>query len=165
MKRWIGLAALVLIVGISFSGQEIVNIGPQKAFEMVKEPSTFLIDVRSVAEYVLIGHPVMALNIPLSFWSETEATFVPNENFVQDLKARFKAEDTILFICRSGGRSLRAAQAAREAGFAKVFSLSEGFEGAADDKGYRTIGGWKNSGLAYTFKSDPQLAYKPKTGK
>jgi rhodanese-related sulfurtransferase len=147
--------ALVLTAG----AQEVPSITPQKAYEMVKQPATYIVDVRSVAEYYLVGHPEMAVNIPLMFWSETEARFVPNQSFMSDLKARFKTDDTLVFICRSGGRSLKAAAAAKAAGFEKSLNLAEGFEGEMDAKGYRTVAGWKNS-LPYTYKIDPALAYK-----
>ena len=81
--------------------QEIENIGPRQAFEQAQQPSTYLIDVRSVAEYDFIGHPPMAYNIPLSFWDEGGQKLVANERFVQDLKVRFKPEDRLIFICRS----------------------------------------------------------------
>jgi cyclophilin family peptidyl-prolyl cis-trans isomerase/rhodanese-related sulfurtransferase/catechol 2,3-dioxygenase-like lactoylglutathione lyase family enzyme len=151
----------ILFAGLSAAaaGQEIESVGPMKAFDLLKNPSTFLVDVRSVAEYVLIGHPDQAFNVPITFWSETGAAFEPNEGFIDDLKARFKPDDTLIFICRSGGRSLRAAQAARKAGFAKTVNIVQGFEGEMDDAGHRTVGGWRNSGLPWTYKIDLKLAY------
>ena len=151
-------AAFALVV--PSSGQDIVNVGPQKALELLAAPHTFLVDVRSAADYVFVGHPVKAYNVPLSFWSETEQKLVPNEHFVQDLRARFQADDKLIFMCRSGGRSLRAAQAAQGAGFKKVVNVTDGFEGKKDDQGRFTIGGWKPAGLPYTYDIDPALAYK-----
>lgn len=152
---WIGAALLAAAA----AGQEIENVDPAKAFELLKNPTTFLVDVRSVAEYVLVGHPDQAYNVPLTFWSENRAAFEPNEKFVEDLKARFKPEDTLIFICRSGGRSRRAAEAAGKAGFGKVVNTSQGFEGELDAAGHRTVGGWKSAGLPWTYKVDPKLAY------
>ncbi len=159
------LAAALAVPAAIALGQDIENVTPQKALDLIREPGTFLVDVRSVAEYVLVGHPVRAHNIPLTFWSETEQKLVPNDNFVQDLRTRFKAQDILVFICRSGGRSIRAAQAAREAGYARVINVKEGFEGKKDDKGYFSIGGWKPAGLPYTYEVDPELAYKPAQAK
>jgi rhodanese-related sulfurtransferase len=161
--RVIGTLGLVLILpalsAVPAMSQDIEAVSPARAFELIKAPGTYLVDVRSVAEYVLVGHPEMAYNVPITFWSEDEARFVVNPNFLEDLTARFEKEDALIFICRSGGRSLRAARAARGAGYAKVYHLAEGFEGALDEKGYRTVGGWKNS-LPYTYKIDPKLAYR-----
>jgi rhodanese-related sulfurtransferase len=162
MKKPFLFLALAGLLAAAAIGQDIETVTPRQAFERLQVPGTFLVDVRSVAEYVLVGHPPMAWNVPFAFWSETEAGFtVPNDDFVKDLKARFKPEDTLVFICRAGGRSLRAARAALAAGFPKVVNLGEGFEGGVDDKGLRTVGGWRNSGLPFTYDIDPQKAYAP----
>jgi rhodanese-related sulfurtransferase len=162
MKMHLTAIALVaLILAAAAAGAEIETVTPKQAFERLQAPGTFLVDVRSVAEYVWVGHPEMGWNVPLSFWSESEAKLVPNPDFIKDLKARFKLEDTLLFICRSGGRSLQAAQAAAEAGFLKAVNVGQGVEGGADEKGLRTVGGWKNSGLPFTYGLDPQKTYAP----
>ena len=161
MKKYVFIIiAAALALNVPSPGQDIENVGPQQALDRLATPRTFLVDVRSVAEYVFVGHPVKAYNVPISFWSETEQTFTPNDRFVPDLRARFQADDTLIFICRSGGRSLRAARAARGAGFKKVVNVTDGFEGKKDDQGRFTIGGWKPAGLPYTYDVDPALAYK-----
>jgi cyclophilin family peptidyl-prolyl cis-trans isomerase/rhodanese-related sulfurtransferase len=154
------IIAAALALNVPSSGQAIENVGPQQALDRLAAPRTFLVDVRSVAEYVFVGHPVKAHNVPLSFWSETEQKLIPNDHFVADLQARFQVDDTLIFMCRSGGRSLRAAQAAQGAGFKKVVNVTDGFEGKKDDQGRFTIGGWKPAGLPYTYDVDPALAYK-----
>jgi len=160
----VGILALAPALSLpQAGGGDIESVSPAKAYEMLQAPGTFLVDVRSVAEYVLTGHPEMAYNVPLMFWSEDEAAFVANPNFVPDLAARFKKEDSLLFICRAGGRSLKAARAAQEAGYAKVTNVAEGFEGGVDEKGRRTVGGWKNS-LPYTYTVEPRLAYRKSAG-
>jgi rhodanese-related sulfurtransferase len=140
-------------------GGDVESVSPGKAYEMLQAPGTFLVDVRSVAEYCLVGHPEIAYNVPITFWSEEEARFVANADFLEDLKARFKMEDTLLFICKGGGRSRKAAEMAKAAGFEKAINIGEGFEGEADEKGLRTKNGWKNS-LPYTYTVEPRLAYK-----
>jgi rhodanese-related sulfurtransferase len=160
MMKAISLAAaLVLLPGWILSAQDIPALSPGEALEMAKNPGTYIIDVRSIAEYVLIGHPTDAFSIPLTFWNEKTQTFEKNGNFVQDIQERFRKSDALVFICRSGGRSLRAAGDAFQAGFAKVYSVNEGFEGEKDENGHRTVGGWKNRGLPYTHDVNPSLAY------
>ena len=66
----------------------------------------------------------------------------------------------LLRCCRSGGRSLRAARLAREAGFAEVSSVKDSFEGRPDADGLRTVDGWKNSGLPYTYEVRKELMYQ-----
>ena len=155
----IGLVLLVGATGVL--AQDIPGVDAKKAYEMAQSPATFIVDVRSVAEYVWVGHPDIAYNVPFAFWDDQKRSLVLNQSFAEDLKARFKLEDTLLFLCRAGGRSRRAAEAARAAGFLKVFNIQDGFEGGPDEQGHWTVGGWKNSGLPYTYKVDPALAYKP----
>jgi protein-arginine deiminase len=128
---------------------------------MLEQPSTYLVDVRTIAEYVFVGHPEMAFNIPLLFWSEMEQKMTTNKNFIQDIKSRFEEKDVLIFICRSGGRSLGAATLASRAGFLNVSSIKEGFEGEKDEKGYRTVDGWKNRNLPYTYQLKKELVYRP----
>ena len=108
---------------------------------MLEQPATYPVDVRTIAEYVFVGHPEMASNTPLLFWSEMEQKFTPNENFMQDINSQFEENDVLIFICRSGERGLGAAKLAYKAGFLYVFSIKEGFEGEKDKKGYRTVDG------------------------
>jgi rhodanese-related sulfurtransferase len=152
----LGAAVLAAAAG----GRPVESVDPAKAYELLKAPSTYLVDVRSIAEYVLVGHPEPAFNIPYTFWSEKPATFEPNAGFIQDLKSRFKPEDRLLFICRSGGRSLRAAQEAAAAGFVKAVNVTQGVEGEMDAAGHRTVGGWKGAGLPWTYKVDPEKQYR-----
>jgi len=156
------LGLLLIVFTACVSSEEIQEITPQQAFQMVEKESTYLIDVRSIAEYVFIGHPEMAYNVPLSFWSEMDQAFVPNQNFVEDIKKRFNPEDDLVFICRSGGRSMRAAQLMSDAGYTSVFNVNEGFEGRKDENGYRTLEGWKNRNLPYVYDQIDELRYKYK---
>lgn len=151
----------IMLLSVLGGAQGIQNVTPRQALDLTKEPATYIVDVRSVAEYVLVGHPAMAVNIPISFWDERQREFVPNDNFLKDLKSRFKPEDRLIFMCRGGGRSMQAAKRALGAGFQKVLNITEGFEGPSDEKGYHTKGGWKNSGLPYTYQVDDKLAYHP----
>jgi len=161
MRKFLGLGWFVITcLAATVAGQEVESLDPARAFGRLKTPSTFLVDVRSVAEYVLVGHPEAACLVPMTFWNESRAAFEPNENFIDDLKARFKPDDTLIFICRSGKRSLQAAEAARKAGFHKTAHVDQGFEGELDAAGRRTIGGWKNSRLPWTYQIDPKLTYQ-----
>ena len=47
-----------------------------------------------------------------------------------------------------------------DSGFLKVFNVKEGIEGKKDENGYRTIEGWKNRGLPYTYKLKAELVYR-----
>jgi rhodanese-related sulfurtransferase len=141
------------------SSQEIKDISSAEAFNLLKEPDTYLIDVRSIAEYVFVGHAPMAHNIPLTFWDEQKQDFVLNETFIEDVQIRFKTDDRLIFICRSGDRSKRAALKARKAGFPQVLNITRGFEGEKNAEGYRIVNGWKNS-LPYTYDLNKNLIYR-----
>jgi rhodanese-related sulfurtransferase len=73
-----------------------------------------ILDVRTQEEYLYIGHPAMAWNIPLFFqsyeWDTIKNHFPmkPNPDFMKQIKSVFQMEDIILVTCRSGGRSAMA---------------------------------------------------------
>lgn len=149
------------------------DLTPAAAYEMVqKNAHAFIIDVRTRPEYVLIGHPTVAYLVPIKFWTGKYTSkgygMATNKNFAADLKAKFNpTTDTLIFMCRSGARSCAAAEAAVKGGWPadKVYNLLGGFEGDKDKNkasafhGQRTMGGWKNEGLPWTYKVDPKLAY------
>ena len=160
MKKIVmSVICLVIISGSLFS-QGVKEISPQEAFEMAKKTNVYLIDVRTIAEYVYVGHPETAYSLPILFWDEKEQAQVRNENFLRDLTSKFKKEDTLVFICRSGNRSPVTARMAVGAGFQDVFNVPEGFEGKKDEKGYRTVNGWKNRNLPYTYKLEAKYLYR-----
>jgi rhodanese-related sulfurtransferase/sulfur carrier protein ThiS len=149
------------------------------AYELLKKNAvkTFFIDVRTRGEIAFIGMPSVAdANIPFKFtgkkykWSDKKNNFkmTPNSNFVVDVTKRLQQKglsknDKILVMCRSGGRSAKAADALTEAGFTQVFSIIDGFEGdsvkSGDHKGKRTVNGWKNSNLPWSFSLDKNKMY------
>jgi rhodanese-related sulfurtransferase len=131
-----------------------------------------VLDVRTFEEYVLIGHAEMAANVPLAFptynWDANKGNYsiAINTDFIAHAKERFQLDDTILAMCRSGGRSAMAVNALAKAGFTKVYNIIDGFEGdKVDDPesiyhGMRMRNGWKNS-VPWTYKLDPQLVWLP----
>ena len=135
--------------------------------------SVKILDVRTPAEYVFVGHAPMAVNIPILFFKnefdkEKNKPLMPlNEKFVAEVKKKFKETDTILVMCRSGGRSAKAVNLLAEAGFKNVYNIVDGFEGDKLDiegsynKGKRLVNGWKNSGAPWTYELDSKLLYLP----
>jgi rhodanese-related sulfurtransferase len=132
-----------------------------------------IIDVRTPAEYLFVGHAPMAVNIPIRFLGDTYTTeamkpVMPiNDNFIAEVKKRFKKTDTILVMCRSGGRGATAVDLMAEAGFQKVYNIIDGFEGdklkdpASYHNGKRILNGWKNSGAPWTYKLEQDQVYVP----
>ena len=92
--------------------------------------------------------------------------FVRNPKFVSDVQDYVSAmggsRDTeIILICRSGSRSTAAANLLAQAGFTRVWSVVDGFEGSTGKRGHRTVGGWRNEALPWTYRIDPSQAYVP----
>ena len=149
----------------------------REAYEMWKaDPEGIkVLDVRTFEEYVLIGHAEMAANVPLAFptynWDAGKGNYsvVINAEFVAQAKERFKLDEPILVMCRSGGRSAMAVNALAKAGFTKVHNIIDGFEGdKVDDPeslyhGKRMRNGWKNAS-PWTYKLDPKLVWLPSEG-
>jgi len=63
---------------------------------------------------------------------------------------------TIILMCRSGKRSAKAASLMYKAGYTKVYTVVDGFEGDKSHdvatKGQRVVNGWKNAGLPWSYK-------------
>ncbi len=146
-----------------------------EAYEMWKAnpEKVTILDCRSVEEYTYVGHAPMALNIPskmntLKFNAETKAyDMTDNPDFEVQMKKRFKPEDTIAIMCRSGHRSAASVERLAKIGFTNVYNITDGFEGDVlkDPESYfqgkRVLNGWKNSGAPWTYALDPKLVYSP----
>lgn len=141
-----------------------------EAYEKWKaEPDSItVLDVRTLEEYIFVGHATMSQNIPLYYqtddWNAERGRYnmQPNPDFVSQVKQVASTGDTILVMCRSGGRGAMAVNQLAEAGFSQVYNIVDGMEGdAVDDEesvfqGQRLKNGWKNSGLPWSYEIDPQ---------
>ena len=122
---------------------------PQEAWELLRiAPGTTLIDVRSRAEIDFNGAPVGAVHVEWQSWPG----WVANPHFLPQLRQAVDPEALLLFLCRSGLRSHKAATLATEAGLAACYNVLEGFEGDLDKgTGHRNeLNGWKKRGLPWT---------------
>lgn len=121
---------------------------PREAWEVLQHaPGSRLIDIRSRAELDWIGRIPNAIEIE---WQTYPGKQV-NPYFVAELKRAADPESLLLFICRSGIRSLAAATEATKAGFPNCYNVLEGFEGDKDANGRRgTVGGWRLAGLPWS---------------
>ena len=121
---------------------------PREAWEVWQQaPGARLIDVRSRAELDWVGRIPNAIEIE---WQNYPGKQL-NPYFIIELKRAVDHESLLLFICRSGVRSLAAATAATAAGFPNCFNVLEGFEGDKDANGRRgSIGGWRLAGLPWS---------------
>ena len=127
-----------------------------------------VLDVRTTEEYLYVGHAPMAWNVPLMSqtyeWDAEKQYFkmLPNPEFISQVMGFAKPSNTILVMCRSGGRSAMAVNKLAEAGFTNVYNITDGMEGdAVKDPdnvfaGQRLKNGWKNSGSPWTYQADPE---------
>ncbi|AUZ36198.1 sulfurtransferase [Arthrobacter sp. PGP41] len=124
------------------------DLTPQEAWEKL-EQGAILVDVRTEGEWAHIGIPDTKAteNDPL-FIQWTFPGGIPNPDFITDLSRQAPEDKSteLVFLCRSGQRSIAAAMAATQAGFTS-YNVLEGFEGEPDRYGERTVNGWKNRGL------------------
>jgi rhodanese-related sulfurtransferase len=132
----------------------VENVAPAQTWEALQaDEDAQLVDVRTDVEWTFVGLPDLkaagkqTLLIP---W-QVYPTMQLNGSFEENLRAAgLTAEHKIYFICRSGARSMAAAEAARSAGFPHVFNVADGFEGPPDVEGHRgTTAGWKADGLPW----------------
>ncbi|MGO1318463.1 MAG: rhodanese-like domain-containing protein [Cellulomonadaceae bacterium] len=125
------------------------DLTPQQAWELLeKNPDAVLVDVRTDGEWRTIGVPDTTGAGHTPRFIEWNTAQGPNPDFLTELRSADTNPDApVLFLCRSGVRSVAAAQAATAAGYTQAYNILEGFEGAVDAQGARTIDGWRNDGL------------------
>ena len=121
---------------------QVKEVSPTQAWEMLQNEQAVLVDVRTEQELPDDGQPDLSqtggefFNIPWRLAPEFRA----NPFFMQSLKEKVSPQSVLLFLCRSGGRSYEAAQAAMAEGYAQSYNVIGGME--AEE-------GWKASGLAW----------------
>ena len=112
-----------------------ININAIDAFDfLTKEIDSHLIDTRSDLEWKTTGIPDLS--------SINKETYLVNwgpvldqsffEQYKKFLLFNFMKKDSLFFICRSGSRSLMAAQLAIKFGFKNSFNIFEGFYNESD---------------------------------
>lgn len=156
-------------------------LNPQEAYDlkMSKPDEVIFIDARSLAEVRFTGMPETAdVNIPYTFTTSQwkmkrdgiHGTFKRRNNYyfteaIENYIAahNFSKDTSIIIQCTSGIRAPYAAKALHNAGFSNVYIQVEGFEGrkakSGPNKGKRTVNGWKNAGLPWSYYMLPEKMY------
>ncbi|GAA1482718.1 rhodanese-like domain-containing protein [Gordonia sinesedis] len=129
------------------------DLSPRQAWDKLEnDPSAVLVDCRTQAEWTYVGVPDLGIlgkrTIFVEWISFPDAA--PNQRFVAQLRdAGIGDDDEVIFICRSGHRSIGAAEAATASGIAKAYNVLDGFEGGLDENDHRGRSGWRAANLPW----------------
>lgn len=134
------------------------DINPKTAWDVLSnDEQAILVDVRTKAELNFVGFPDLssinksALNVEQQFFPGGTI----NDDFVEILESNLDemnlSKDTpMLFLCRSGARSAKAASIMTNNGWNRCFNIAYGFEGDPDENHHRAnTNGWKFEGLPW----------------
>lgn len=122
------------------------SLSPADAWELVASGAAVLVDVRSGEERKFVGQVPNSVHVA---WA-TGTALTRNPRFVRELESKVGKDQLAILLCRSGKRSVLAAEAAAKAGFTQVYNVLEGFEGELDPTQQRgKQDGWRHRGLPW----------------
>ena len=129
------------------------DVTPNEAWSALENnPRAVLVDVRTSAEWAHVGLPdlrPLGREVLRIEWQRYPDGRV-NMDFVEQLAdAGVDKDQPVFFLCRSGVRSVAAAQVAAAAGWTASRNILEGFEGPHDARQHRSGSGWKVAGLPW----------------
>jgi rhodanese-related sulfurtransferase len=160
------------LFSLSPASAAVVNISAQEAYDFLDpgnssyNPSAFILDVRTPAEWLNPGHPGESetgagafleepdrkvFNIP--FMLQINNVLTINDNFDDEVSGRFEPDDYLLVICAAGSRSTMACQELNGTGFAHIYNVYGGFSGD-----------WLVSGLPYNYNQEGMWTPVPEPG-
>ena len=121
------------------------DVSPQLAWAWVQAGEAVLVDVRSDAERAWVGFVPGAEALAWKQWPG----MAMNPDFDAGIRALGGGGQKLVLLCRSGVRSIAAAQRATELGL-QAYNILEGFEGDPDANAQRgKVGGWRFHGLPW----------------
>ncbi|MGF1447387.1 MAG: sulfurtransferase, partial [Pikeienuella sp.] len=151
----------------------------REAYEMkqTQPDGVLFVDVREPVEIMFTGYTdVVDANVPFllvnpSKWNPNKPVLAmePNPDFAAGVLAALEAHGLdktapVILMCRSGGtRGAPSAKALEGLGLETVYVVVDGFEGSTskdDPNGpWRRVNGWKNSGLPWGYKLNPEKVH------
>lgn len=121
------------------------DVPAELAWQWLQAGEAVLVDVRTDAEREWVGKVPGAVAVAWKQWPGMAA----NQNFDAELRAAVPEGKKVVLLCRSGVRSVAAAQRAAGLGI-EAYNILEGFEGDVDANGQRgLLGGWRKRGLPW----------------
>jgi len=134
-------ASLQVLPALGYAG----DIPAPLAWQWVQAGEAVLVDVRTDAEREWVGKVPGAIAVALKQWPGMQL----NPDFDAQLQAAVPAGQKVVLLCRSGVRSVTAAQRAAALGL-QAYNILEGFEGDVNALGQRGhVGGWRHQGLPW----------------
>ncbi|GAB3598780.1 rhodanese-like domain-containing protein [Kineococcus gypseus] len=131
------------------------DLVPDEAYQLLREdPDAVLVDVRTEAEWTFVGVPdttALGKRPVFASWLPVEDD-APGARFLAELERAGVGpghRGPVVFLCRSGKRSVPAATAATAAGITPSYNVLDGFEGDLDGDGHRGGAGWRAQGLPW----------------
>lgn len=130
------------------------DLTPREAWQLLQDdPRAVLVDCRTQAEWSYVGGPDTSGlgRAHLSIEWQQYPTGRVNDRFVDQLREALgdDRDAPLVFLCRSGVRSVAAARAATAAGLGSSYNVLDGFEGGLDAEGHRGRTGWRAEGLPW----------------
>jgi rhodanese-related sulfurtransferase len=129
------------------------DLTPRETWDaLAADPEAVLVDVRTRAEWTYVGVPdLRGLGrevVRIEWLSYPEGRV--NDRFIEELEAAgVGQDDPVYFLCRSGVRSVAAAETAAAAGWRRAHNVLDGFEGPHGPEHLRNVAGWKIAGLPW----------------
>ena len=121
------------------------DVPAELAWQWLQSGEAVLVDVRTDAEREWVGKVPGAIAVAWKQWPGMAA----NQNFDEQLRAAVPEGKKVVLLCRSGVRSVAAAQRATGLGI-EAYNILEGFEGDVDANGQRgRLSGWRKRGLPW----------------
>ena len=121
------------------------DVPAELAWQWLQSGEAVLVDVRTDAEREWVGKVPGAIAVAWKQWPG----MVANQNFDEQLRAAVPEGKKVVLLCRSGVRSVAAAQRATGLGI-EAYNILEGFEGDVDANGQRgRLSGWRKRGLPW----------------
>ena len=164
MKKLISSLSIAILCAVfASSAFAFEDITPTDAYSLATaDANVYIIDVRTIAEWQWIGHPgtnkvgegaeLDGKVVNISYKIDKKGAMIVNPSFINEINELFsgRTDITLITMCRSGSRSKAAAGLLEEAGYSAL-NMVTGFEGGKDVFGYRTVNGWANDGLPYSY--------------
>lgn len=174
------LSLIIALLSTPVFGAEPEAITPQAAWEQVqkKGDQILFVDVRDPIEIMFVGFTdAVDLNVPFKLadrqvFIEDKKHFAmqPNPDFASAIEQALTRKGLdksalVITLCRSGSdRGKPSAAFLAEHGFSNVKYVENGFQGdkaSGDQAGMRTVNGWMNSGLPWSWELNPQKIHRP----